>query len=177
RHLEKLRRGPEAERVHFVSICSPNYLHDAHIRLALRVGADAICEKPLVINPWNLDALKELEEETGRRVYTVLQLRLHPDLIALRERLLEQTNAQRDQVGVQPQLQHRVHAAARFLFELLERVEIPGVDDQRLLTDRIRADAERQPDVRIVQVIGRTDADEVHAFGLRAPAQLLEMAV
>ena len=60
RHLEKLRRGPEAERVHFVSICSPNYLHDAHIRLALRVGADAICEKPLVINPWNLDALKEL---------------------------------------------------------------------------------------------------------------------
>ena len=96
RHLEKLRRGPEAERVHFVSICSPNYLHDAHIRLALRVGADAICEKPLVINPWNLDALKELEEETGRRVYTVLQLRLHPDLIALRERLLEQTNAIHD---------------------------------------------------------------------------------
>ena len=57
RHLEKLRRGPEDERVHYVSICSPNYLHDAHIRLALRVGADAICEKPLVINPWNLDAL------------------------------------------------------------------------------------------------------------------------
>lgn len=87
RHLEKLRRGPEADRVHYVSICSPNYLHDAHIRLALRVGADAICEKPLVINPWNLDALEELEEETGRRVYTVLQLRLHPDLIALRERI------------------------------------------------------------------------------------------
>ena len=88
RHLEKLRRGPEAERVHYVSICSPNYLHDAHIRLALRVGADAICEKPLVINQWNLDALEELEHETGRRVFTVLQLRLHPDLIALRERLL-----------------------------------------------------------------------------------------
>ncbi len=83
RHLEKLRRGPETERVHYVSICSPNYLHDAHIRLALRVGADAICEKPLVINPWNLDALQELERETGRRVYTVLQLRLHPELVAL----------------------------------------------------------------------------------------------
>ena len=87
RHLEKLRRGPEADRVHYVSICSPNYLHDAHIRLALRVGAHAICEKPLVINPWNLDALEELERETGCSVRAVLQLRLHPDLIALRERL------------------------------------------------------------------------------------------
>src|SRR5476649_2211700 len=87
RHLEKLRRGPEQDRVHYVSICSPNYLHDAHIRLALRVGADAICEKPLVINPWNLDALQELELETGRRVYTVLQLRLHPTLIKLKETL------------------------------------------------------------------------------------------
>ena len=84
RHLEKLRRGPAADHVHFVSICSPNYLHDAHIRLALRIGADAICEKPLVINPWNLDALDELEAETGRRVYTVLQLRLHPALVALK---------------------------------------------------------------------------------------------
>ena len=87
RHLEKLRRGPEAERVHYVSVCSPNYLHDAHMRVALRVGADAICEKPLVINPWNLDALQELEEETGRRAYTVLQLRLHPALMAFRDRL------------------------------------------------------------------------------------------
>jgi UDP-N-acetyl-2-amino-2-deoxyglucuronate dehydrogenase len=87
RHLEKLRRGPESERVHYVSICSPNYLHDAHIRLALRAGADVICEKPLVINPWNLDALESIERETGRRVNTVLQLRLHPELIALRERL------------------------------------------------------------------------------------------
>jgi UDP-N-acetyl-2-amino-2-deoxyglucuronate dehydrogenase len=87
RHLEKLRRGPEAGRVHYVTICSPNYLHDAHIRLALRVGAHAICEKPLVINPWNLDALEELEHETGSRVSTVLQLRVHPDLMALRERL------------------------------------------------------------------------------------------
>jgi UDP-N-acetyl-2-amino-2-deoxyglucuronate dehydrogenase len=87
RHLEKLRRGPEAERVHFVSICSPNYLHDAHIRLALRVGAHAICEKPIVINPWNLDALEELEHESGRTVNTVLQLRLHPSLVALKARL------------------------------------------------------------------------------------------
>jgi len=87
RHLEKLRRGAAADHVQFVSICSPNYLHDAHIRLALRIGADAICEKPLVINPWNLDALEELQAETGRRVYTVLQLRLHPALIALKTRL------------------------------------------------------------------------------------------
>ncbi len=87
RHLEKLRRGPDDQRIHYVSICTPNYLHDAHCRLALRVGADAICEKPLVINPWNLDALQELEAEFGRRIYTVLQLRLHPALIALRERL------------------------------------------------------------------------------------------
>src|SRR5262249_449188 len=87
RHLEKLRRGPEADRVHYVSICSPNYLHDAHIRLALRVGADAICEKPLLINPSNLDAWQELERETGGRVHPVLQLRVHPQLIALRDRL------------------------------------------------------------------------------------------
>lgn len=87
RHLEKLRRGPEEHRAHYVSICSPNYLHDAHIRQALRVGAHAICEKPLVINPWNLDALEELERETGCRVWTILQLRVHPELIALRERL------------------------------------------------------------------------------------------
>jgi UDP-N-acetyl-2-amino-2-deoxyglucuronate dehydrogenase len=73
--------------VDYVSVCSPNHLHDAHARLALRVGADAICEKPLVLNPWNLDALRELEGELEGRVYTVLQLRLHPDLMALRDRL------------------------------------------------------------------------------------------
>ena len=87
RHLEKLRRGPEEKRVHYVTVCSPNYLHDAHIRLALRVGADAICEKPIVINPWNLDALELLEEETGHRTWTILQLRLHPALLALKARL------------------------------------------------------------------------------------------
>jgi UDP-N-acetyl-2-amino-2-deoxyglucuronate dehydrogenase len=93
RHLEKLRRGTVENRVQFVSICSPNYLHDAHIRLALRVGADAICEKPLVINPWNLDALQELEAETQRRVYAVLQLRLHPAVLALKQGLGERTRA------------------------------------------------------------------------------------
>ncbi len=87
RHLEKLRRRSEEERVHWVSVCSPNYLHDAHIRLALRVRAGALCEKPLVISPWNLDPLAELEQEYGRRVHTVLQLRLHPSLIALKQRL------------------------------------------------------------------------------------------
>lgn len=100
RHLEKLRRGPEADRVHYVSICSPNYLHDAHIRLALRVGADALCEKPLVINPWNLDALQELERETGRRVNTVLQLRLHPQLIALRDRLRAASSSHQHDVAL-----------------------------------------------------------------------------
>ncbi|MFT3714297.1 MAG: Gfo/Idh/MocA family oxidoreductase [Archangium sp.] len=94
RHLEKLRRGPEEQRVHYVTVCSPNYLHDAHCRLGLRVGADVLCEKPLVINPWNLDALESLEQETGKRVFTVLQLRLHPKLIELREALKLQTGKQ-----------------------------------------------------------------------------------
>jgi UDP-N-acetyl-2-amino-2-deoxyglucuronate dehydrogenase len=87
RHLEKLRRGAEEQRVHYMSVCSPNYLHDAHIRMALRVGADVICEKPIVINPWNLDPLQELERETGHSVSTILQLRLHPALTALKSRI------------------------------------------------------------------------------------------
>jgi UDP-N-acetyl-2-amino-2-deoxyglucuronate dehydrogenase len=87
RHIEKLRRQDENQHVHYVSICSPNYLHDAHCRFTLRVGADAICEKPVVLNPWNIDALQELERESGKRIYTVLQLRVHPALIALREKL------------------------------------------------------------------------------------------
>lgn len=87
RHLEKLRRGPEENRVHYVSVCSPNYLHDAHCRLALRVGADVICEKPLVISPWNFDALAELEAETKHRINTILQLRVHPALINLKQSL------------------------------------------------------------------------------------------
>ncbi|HEY9049862.1 MAG TPA: Gfo/Idh/MocA family oxidoreductase, partial [Ohtaekwangia sp.] len=85
RHLDKLKR--KGEKIDYISICSPNYLHDSHIRYALRFGADAICEKPLVLNPWNLDALSEIEKETGRKLYTILQLRLHPSIIALREKV------------------------------------------------------------------------------------------
>ena len=87
RHIEKLRHKQSEKKIDYVSICSPNFLHDAHIRFALRVGADAICEKPLVLNPWNLDALEGLEKETGRRVYTVLQLRTHPEIMALKEKV------------------------------------------------------------------------------------------
>lgn len=87
RHVEKLRRDSSDRRVDCVSITSPNYLHDAHIRFALRVGADAICEKPLVLNPWNINALRDLEREYGHRVYTILQLRLHPTIQALKERI------------------------------------------------------------------------------------------
>ena len=86
RHLDKLRRKG-AEKIDFVTICSPNYLHDAHIRMALRNDADAICEKPLVLNPWNLDALAEIEQETGKKIHTILQLRLHPAIGKLREKV------------------------------------------------------------------------------------------
>jgi UDP-N-acetyl-2-amino-2-deoxyglucuronate dehydrogenase len=87
RHAEKLRRMGHKNAIDYVSICSPNYLHDAHIRFALRIGADAICEKPLVLNPWNLDALKEIEEESGKRVYNILQLRVHPSISGLKEKI------------------------------------------------------------------------------------------
>jgi UDP-N-acetyl-2-amino-2-deoxyglucuronate dehydrogenase len=85
RHIEKLKR--QGIRTDYVSVCSPNYLHDAHIRFGLRAGADVICEKPLVLNPWNVDALMEFEKETGQKVFTILQLRLHPAIIALREKV------------------------------------------------------------------------------------------
>lgn len=98
RHLDKLRRGPSDRRVDVVTVCSPNFLHDAHVRIALRNDADALCEKPLVINPWNLDALEALEQETGRRVYTVLQLRVHPTLLDLRKRLQREARDARHQV-------------------------------------------------------------------------------
>jgi len=87
RYAEKLRRQGGDKRIHYTSICSPNYLHDAHVRFALRIGADAICEKPLVLNPWNLDALAELEQESGKRIFNILQLRVHPSIIALREKI------------------------------------------------------------------------------------------
>jgi UDP-N-acetyl-2-amino-2-deoxyglucuronate dehydrogenase len=89
RHLDKLRRRNEGQQVDYVSICSPNYLHDAHIRLALRNNAHAVCEKPIVLNPWNVDALQEIEKETGKRIYTILQLRYHPSIIALKKRVDE----------------------------------------------------------------------------------------
>ncbi len=85
RHIDKLRRA--GTQVDYVSICSPNYLHDSHIRFALRSGANAICEKPLVLNPWNIDALKEFENESGKKIYNVLQLRLHPVLIDLKNKI------------------------------------------------------------------------------------------
>ena len=87
RHLEKLKRLGKNKKVDYVSICSPNYLHDTHIRFALKNGANAICEKPLVLNPWNLNSLEKLEKETGKKVYTILQLRLHPSIIKLKEKI------------------------------------------------------------------------------------------
>ncbi len=88
RHIEKIKHVDKTQ-LDYVSICSPNYLHDAHIRFGLRQGADVICEKPIVLNPWNLDLLADIENETGNRVYNILQLRLHPSVIALREKVLK----------------------------------------------------------------------------------------
>ncbi len=85
RHIDKLKR--QGTKIDYVSICTPNYLHDSHIRFALRQGAEAICEKPIVLNPWNIEALQEIEQETGRKVNTILQLRLHPAIIELKNRI------------------------------------------------------------------------------------------
>jgi UDP-N-acetyl-2-amino-2-deoxyglucuronate dehydrogenase len=98
RFLELLRRRQDPDQITHLSVCSPNYLHDAHVRLALRVRAHAICEKPLVINPWNLDQLAELETEYERRVYTVLQLRLHETIAALKRDLDERARRERAEV-------------------------------------------------------------------------------
>jgi UDP-N-acetyl-2-amino-2-deoxyglucuronate dehydrogenase len=87
RHVEKLKKNQTP--IDYFSICSPNYLHDAHIRFGLRYGSDVICEKPLVLNPWNIDSLKEIEEEFGHKIYTILQLRLHPSVIALKKKVDE----------------------------------------------------------------------------------------
>lgn len=95
RFLEKQRRQPNGKPIDYLSICSPNYLHDAHCRLALRLGANAICEKPLVINPWNLDQLREIEQESEKRIYSVLQLRLHPAIEQLRS-MVEQSDETHD---------------------------------------------------------------------------------
>ncbi len=95
RHVEKLRRRGGESRIHYISICSPNYLHDAHIRFALRVNANPICEKPLVINPWNVEALEELERDYGKKIYCVLQLRHHPALIGLRDQIQKEARSER----------------------------------------------------------------------------------
>jgi UDP-N-acetyl-2-amino-2-deoxyglucuronate dehydrogenase len=87
RHVDLRRRAGNGGQIDYVAICSPNYLHDSHMRFALRSGADAICEKPLVLNPWNIDGLLDIERDTGKRVNTILQLRLHPAIIALREQV------------------------------------------------------------------------------------------
>lgn len=85
RHLEKIKRAGTS--IDFIIVCSPNYLHDAHIRFGLRLGADVICEKPMVLNPWNVDALMQMEQETGHKIYNILQLRHHPALVALKQQV------------------------------------------------------------------------------------------
>ncbi|HAD14428.1 MAG TPA: oxidoreductase [Saprospirales bacterium] len=98
RHLDKLRRAGKG--VSYVSICSPNYLHDAHIRFGLRNGAHVICEKPLVLNPWNVEALKVNEAESGKKVSTILQLRLHPAIIGLREKVQSENHDRKHEVDL-----------------------------------------------------------------------------
>lgn len=100
RFLDKNRRKGE-NKIDYVSICSPNYLHDAHIRMALRNDAHAICEKPIVLNPWNIDALQEIERETGKNIYTILQLRLHPAIIALKEKITAAGSSARYDINLQ----------------------------------------------------------------------------
>ena len=95
RHIEKLRRMGIGQKIDYVSICSPNYLHDAHIRFALRVDATPICEKPLVLNPWNLNALEKLENEFGKKINSILQVRYHPSILKLKNRI---ENSDRDQI-------------------------------------------------------------------------------
>lgn len=100
RHIDKLHRQSKSQKIDFMSICSPNYLHDSHMRFALRSGADAICEKPLVLNPWNIDGLLEIEKDTGRKVNTILQLRVHPAIVALREKVQSQPRDKKYEVDL-----------------------------------------------------------------------------
>lgn len=87
RHIEKLRM--QHDPIDYVSICSPNYLHDAHIRFGLRHDADVICEKPIVLNPWNIDSIVDIEKKTGKKVYNILQLRMHPAIMELKRKVDE----------------------------------------------------------------------------------------
>ncbi len=98
RHIDKIRR--QVCPIDYLSICSPNYLHDAHIRFALRSGADAICEKPLVINPWNIDGIETIAKETGRSVFSILQLRLHPSIIALKDAVAQKQDGHKHDVDL-----------------------------------------------------------------------------
>ncbi|MEO8856412.1 MAG: Gfo/Idh/MocA family oxidoreductase, partial [Burkholderiaceae bacterium] len=100
RHIDKLSRARDDKQVHYVSICSPNYLHDSHMRFALRSGADAICEKPLVLNPRNIDGLVEIEQATGRSVNTILQLRVHPAIVALRKKVQSDSSKSKHEVDL-----------------------------------------------------------------------------
>ncbi|WP_284396057.1 Gfo/Idh/MocA family protein [Dyella lipolytica] len=100
RHVDMRRRARNGGQIDYVSICSPNYLHDSHMRFALRSGASAICEKPLVLNPWNIDGLSEIERETGRKINTILQLRLHPAIIALRDRVRGEQGGHKHEVDL-----------------------------------------------------------------------------
>lgn len=100
RHVDKLHRGGSSDRIDYISICSPNYLHDSHMRFALRSGADAICEKPLVLNPWNIDGLLEIEKDTGCKVNTILQLRVHPSIVALRDKVRSQKRDTKHEVDL-----------------------------------------------------------------------------
>jgi predicted dehydrogenase len=96
RHAELLKDSPD--RIDYVVVCSPNYLHDAHVRFGLRIGANVICEKPLVLNPWNIDALERLEQESGRKVFNIFQLRLHPAIVALKQRVEEETGNEQNRL-------------------------------------------------------------------------------
>ena len=98
RHIDKIKR--KGTDINYISICTPNYLHDSQIRFALRSGSDAICEKPLVLNPWNIDGLKEIEEDTGRKIYTILQLRLHPSIMELRKKVKKEKSNTKHEVDL-----------------------------------------------------------------------------
>ncbi len=98
RHVDRMRRRGNA--LDYMAICSPNYLHDSHMRFALRAGADAICEKPLVLNPWNINGLREIENDTGRKINTILQLRLHPSIIALKEKIANSPKDKKHEVDL-----------------------------------------------------------------------------
>jgi UDP-N-acetyl-2-amino-2-deoxyglucuronate dehydrogenase len=109
RHVDKLRR--RGNKIDYMAVCSPNYLHDAHCRFALRSGADAICEKPLVLNPWNIDGLAEIERDTGRRISTILQLRLHPAIMALRDRFAKSNKRHKVELTYVTSRGHWYHAS------------------------------------------------------------------